>query len=145
MPRQLSGGVYKFGEHASAERTLEWVKKRALGSSRGKNSQFWKQLSDGLQPCRESIFSDRFPPKSLMSNRYGWGRNRTGDTRIFSPLLYQLSYPAVGAAGAGNMECRGCCASNFFTHDRIRPTRSRRSDNAHSGRSDGSKLRNPRW
>src|SRR6188768_3341310 len=24
----------------------------------------------------------------------GWSRNRTGDTRIFSPLLYQLSYPA---------------------------------------------------
>ena len=24
----------------------------------------------------------------------GKGRNRTGDTRIFSPLLYQLSYPA---------------------------------------------------
>src|SRR3954467_9536880 len=27
--------------------------------------------------------------------RGGWGRNRTGDTRIFSPLLYQLSYPAA--------------------------------------------------
>ena len=26
--------------------------------------------------------------------RYGWGRNRTADTRIFSPLLCQLSYPA---------------------------------------------------
>src|SRR5437660_1654802 len=25
---------------------------------------------------------------------YGWGRNRTADTRIFSPLLCQLSYPA---------------------------------------------------
>ncbi len=24
----------------------------------------------------------------------GQGRNRTGDTRIFSPLLYQLSYLA---------------------------------------------------
>ena len=24
----------------------------------------------------------------------GWSRNRTGDTRIFSPLLYRLSYPA---------------------------------------------------
>ena len=29
----------------------------------------------------------------------GQGRNRTSDTRIFSPLLYQLSYLAVlGAA-----------------------------------------------
>ncbi len=25
----------------------------------------------------------------------GWGRNRTADTWIFSPLLYQLSYPAA--------------------------------------------------
>ena len=27
----------------------------------------------------------------------GQGRNRTADTRIFSPLLYQLSYLAVPA------------------------------------------------
>ena len=26
----------------------------------------------------------------------GLGRNRTTDTRIFNPLLYQLSYQAVG-------------------------------------------------
>ncbi len=25
----------------------------------------------------------------------GFGRNRTADTRIFSPLLYQLSYKAT--------------------------------------------------
>ena len=31
----------------------------------------------------------------------GQGRNRTIDTRIFNPLLYQLSYPAtVGSGGA---------------------------------------------
>ena len=29
----------------------------------------------------------------------GWGRNRTADTRIFSPLLYRLSYPATPKAG----------------------------------------------
>jgi hypothetical protein len=28
----------------------------------------------------------------------GQGRNRTTDTRIFSPLLYQLSYLAVDEA-----------------------------------------------
>ena len=33
--------------------------------------------------------------KSLKIREGGWGRNRTGDTRIFSPLLYQLSYPAI--------------------------------------------------
>ena len=32
-----------------------------------------------------------------------WGRNRTNDTRIFSPLLYHLSYPGThGENGAGN-------------------------------------------
>lgn len=29
----------------------------------------------------------------------GRGQNRTADTRIFSPLLYQLSYLAKGHAG----------------------------------------------
>ena len=33
--------------------------------------------------------------------RYGWGRNRTADTWIFSPLLCQLSYPAVMAPIVG--------------------------------------------
>jgi len=31
--------------------------------------------------------------------RGGQGRNRTTDTRIFSPLLYQLSYLAAGVEG----------------------------------------------
>jgi hypothetical protein len=40
---------------------------------------------------------------------YGQGQNRTADTRIFSPLLYQLSYLATVEAlttvntGAGDM------------------------------------------
>ncbi len=40
-------------------------------------------------------------PVSMGLNREkggnGWRGNRTPDTRIFSPLLYQLSYPAVNA------------------------------------------------
>ena len=31
----------------------------------------------------------------------GQGQNRTADTRIFSPLLYQLSYLAVGVYEEG--------------------------------------------
>ena len=31
----------------------------------------------------------------------GRGRNRTADTVIFSHLLYQLSYPAIGLAAHG--------------------------------------------
>ena len=32
---------------------------------------------------------------------YGWGRNRTADTRVFSAVLYQLSYPAALSSGGG--------------------------------------------
>ena len=32
------------------------------------------------------------------------GRNRTADTRIFSPLLYHLSYPATANAGHSSSE-----------------------------------------
>jgi hypothetical protein len=44
-------------------------------------------------------------PRNNKAHHYGWasskmlgglGRNRTTDTRIFNPLLYQLSYQAVG-------------------------------------------------
>ncbi len=34
-------------------------------------------------------------PLILFTNFGGLGRNRTTDTRIFNPLLYQLSYQAV--------------------------------------------------
>ncbi len=30
-----------------------------------------------------------------MKGNGGGAQNRTGDTRIFSPLLYRLSYPAM--------------------------------------------------
>ena len=33
-----------------------------------------------------------------LNQERGWGRNRTGDTWIFSPLLCQLSYPAFANA-----------------------------------------------
>ena len=33
-------------------------------------------------------------------------RNRTSDTRIFNPLLYQLSYPGNGAEGPPGVKPR---------------------------------------
>src|SRR5262249_55034046 len=42
-----------------------------------------------------------------------WGRNRTSDTRIFNPLLYQLSYPGavpgLGPGGSVYSEAPGAC------------------------------------
>ncbi len=55
---------------------------------------------------------------------YGaWGRIRTTDTRIFSPLLYQLSYPgAPGQAGGGGLQqgrraCPEPLSIRVVTHD----------------------------
>ena len=42
-----------------------------------------------LRPCRAYVFHG------------GRGRNRTADTGIFNPLLYQLSYPAKAAQPLG--------------------------------------------
>ena len=51
-----------------------------------------------------------FYPKVLRHNerRSGATRNRTGDTRIFSPLLYQLSYGTI------LLVC-GCKGSTIFS------------------------------
>ena len=37
--------------------------------------------------------------RNQIPHENGWGRNRTADTWIFSPLLCQLSYPAVTGIG----------------------------------------------
>jgi hypothetical protein len=52
----------------------------------------------------------RFQPLKTSVNQHdngGQGRNRTTDTRIFSPLLYQLSYLAAGDGRARIRPARG--------------------------------------
>ena len=45
------------------------------------------------------------PMEQAGAGRGAWGRIRTTDTRIFNPLLYQLSYPGAGpVAGAASIE-----------------------------------------
>ena len=44
----------------------------------------------------------------------GWTRNRTGDTRIFNPLLYQLSYPAIPPKKGGASYASPPTASSTF-------------------------------
>jgi competence protein ComEC len=44
----------------------------------------------------------------------GWSQNRTGDTRIFSPLLYRLSYPAFPQGRELNFGQTGLARENFF-------------------------------
>src|SRR5881227_3200016 len=61
----------------------------------------------------------------------GWGRNRTGDTWIFSPLLYQLSYPAFAVCDASCEPRRPLTKAE----NAERSTRLRRSDVARRRRS----------
>ncbi len=57
-------------------------------------------LGEGLEPSRltapepKSGVSANFTTRAYV-NSGGRTQNRTADTRIFSPLLYQLSYPAT--------------------------------------------------
>ena len=44
-------------------------------------------------------------------------RNRTSDTRIFNPLLYQLSYPGIGA-GTARLKAMGLIGDEFLVRKR---------------------------
>ena len=45
-----------------------------------------------------------------------WGRNRTSDTRIFNPLLYQLSYPGVPTGQDPRAERGSIAAAGVAVH-----------------------------
>jgi hypothetical protein len=63
------------------------------------DKKWWWGTDSNRRTLRERIYS---PPRLATSlphqyeydyyNNGGSGRNRTADTRIFSPLLYRLSY-----------------------------------------------------
>ncbi len=44
--------------------------------------------------------------RGIHKKKGGGTQNRTGDTRIFSPLLYRLSYPAEKENGADETRTR---------------------------------------
>ena len=51
-----------------------------------------------IQGESDNLMMDE-PRSGMSENGDGaWGRIRTTDTRIFNPLLYQLSYPGAGSA-----------------------------------------------
>ena len=64
-------------------------------------------MSEGLEYktvlCPYCQFEVKWPAKDNVRHNKaldgGQGQNRTADTRIFSPLLYQLSYLALWEAG----------------------------------------------
>ena len=80
-------------------RTLSW-RENALFEEREKNNfpkpimfdykqGIWLSFGYKKKSLKSHDFKD---PHNLLTKKCGATRNRTGDTRIFSPLLYQLSY-----------------------------------------------------
>ena len=56
---------------------------------RGRESNPYRKIPHGPQPCASTS-------SATPAFEYGAGtQNRTADTRIFSPLLYRLSYPGI--------------------------------------------------
>jgi hypothetical protein len=73
-----------FGENHLHFKTFIGLFYRFLPGLHKKHHFFWiKEKTHERFLNRSCVFSS------------GSGRNRTADTRIFSPLLYQLSYRAV--------------------------------------------------
>jgi hypothetical protein len=88
-------------------------------------SKVYRQSAVKSDPCERSAL-DVTERQALKINDFraladgprrghgAWGRNRTSDTRIFNPLLYQLSYPGepegrliTGACGPVHRQMAG--------------------------------------
>ena len=89
--------------------------------------------SRGLQKFTATRRAGEYKPSPYGGS--GWSRNRTGDTRIFNPLLYQLSYPAFGD-GRGRIHSGADLASVISFPGRIF-VKTRRSETALLLRGEG--------
>ncbi len=65
----------------------------------------WKARSGARLPGRTET------PLNTAKESGAWGRIRTTDTRIFNPLLYQLSYPGEGRRRGSRVYRRGSFGS----------------------------------
>ena len=74
----------------SLARRANFVEKSTHLSGRQMCAFFWSGLRGSNPPPRP--WQGRALPNELNPHYGASGRNRTNDTRIFSPLLYQLSY-----------------------------------------------------
>src|SRR5262245_4044675 len=97
-----------LSDRANAQSLVDWAGPGALSSERSVSFQRGEPSSWFELPLGFTLSSSRVSRKKSDSNLTrrstretrleesgGQGRNRTIDTRIFSPLLYQLSYLAT--------------------------------------------------
>src|SRR5439155_24968731 len=83
-------------QNRTRRQTLANPRKNCAGPLRGRAAPRLRPFLARLFPIvlhgRTAIIAETH------SSKNGWGRNRTADTWIFSPLLCRLSYPAVTGA-----------------------------------------------
>ena len=77
-------------------------------STKGATGEYWSFMAKVRYLGRKQKRPAMLPRPGVESG--GQGRNRTTDTRIFSPLLYQLSYLAFVRQLLNNR----CCLSMRF-------------------------------
>ncbi len=70
--------------------------------------------------CRESRKRKRPTDRGWALKSGGRGGNRTPDTGIFNPLLYQLSYPAMGVRAAHDTDARRATQAGLALNARWR-------------------------
>ncbi len=80
---------------------LESGEARMCGRCRSRDTTTRTAGTSRSTSASSACSSLRKNPRRRIRSNGGQGRNRTGDTRIFSPLLYQLSYLAAGGGGYG--------------------------------------------
>ena len=68
---------------------------------------FWFVAKHSIQLSYERSLLNQYIKKAQYNINGGFGRNRTTDTRIFSPLLYRLSYEAKINGGPYGIRTRG--------------------------------------
>src|SRR5207253_5555755 len=68
---------------------------RSLGNGNGQSYAGYSRIGKLVSVSVSVLDPPTAQLLAALAVRNGsWGRNRTADTRIFSPLLYRLSYPA---------------------------------------------------
>src|SRR5690606_37015769 len=108
VPPRVAYRLAEFGRRLNAIiepiAALEAERSGCAGPATSSSERSTPRLPDSASPARPAgeAPSSRRPPSESVGREAGEGggpgQNRTGDTRIFSAVLYQLSYRATGGA-----------------------------------------------
>ncbi len=98
---EVQRGVLRMVARGRIEPATALCRRRQVGGERFSAVFFgwWPGAESNRQPRCADVGRSAVRGSARCSSDGGQGQNRTADTRIFSPLLYQLSYLAIGEGG----------------------------------------------